>query len=527
MQVWSNDDCPEQELYEHFKFEVEGHQFSPKFKSGLWDGFKKLYSLKTKLIRVGLKGRVVKFLEDRGYKVVEEVNDEGGRKCRNDYVTTTDHPVIESYIRKLPLSRIDSQDLVPMELYDYQVNGAVAALQSSRRILVSPTSSGKSTTLYASIRWVLDTYPDSRVMLIVPSKGLVEQMWSDFTEYSHASGWIVEEHCQKISGDYTKDITKRVVITTWQSQTGRPPKYFDQFQAIFVDEAHEADSDSISKILDSAKNTPIKIGVTGTLKDCAIHELEMVGLFGEPYQVVTTKELMDRGIVSPLKIKCVVFDHPESEKAKIRKIQKDYRLKKREDTFDYADEMEYIISHEQRNRFIVNLANDLDGNVLILFNYVEKQGKVIQKLLEDSPKAVHFIDGSVKSSNREQIRKKVNTSVSDRSNIILASYGTTSRGWSVNTIDYIIFATSYKSKVRNLQSIGRGLRLSKGKDCCVLYDIADDLSTKNGKVPSGHKLNASMKHLLERLSIYDSEQFNYKLTRIELDDPKPIQSSSA
>ena len=93
--------------------------------------------------------------------------------------------------------------------------------------------------------------------------------------------------------------------------------------------------------------------------------------------------------------------------------------------------------------------------------------------------------------------------------IIIASFGTFSTGINIPSIENVIFASPSKSKIRNLQSIGRGLRLKDGKTACNLYDIADDLHWKSWK---NHTLN----HAAERYKTYAEEQFEIKLVEVTL-----------
>lgn len=369
-------------------------------------------------------------------------------------------------------------------------------------------NSGKSLQIYCIIRYLTEFFSDFNVMLIVPSKGLVEQMYSDFAQYSMRDTWQVSDHVQKVSGDYDKKLVKPIVITTWQSQQKESAAHFNKFRAIIVDEAHEAAATSLTRIMELANQVVFKIGATGTLRDCKMNLLALTGLFGVPYTVVTTRDMIDMGAASELKIKCLVLDHPEE-------VKKTFKKMRAAKTFDYQTEIDYIITNDTRNNFIANLAADLKGNTLILFNLVEKQGKTIKSILESkTEKNIYYIDGNVSAAKREEYRQQIVSSETDC--ILLASYGTTSRGYSVSNIDNIIFASPTKSKVRNLQSIGRGLRLSEGKSFCTLYDIADDFTIKSAKTGKTSKINFTLKHFLDRLTLYTQEQFNYKTIRIPM-----------
>jgi superfamily II DNA or RNA helicase len=171
--------------------------------------------------------------------------------------------------------------------------------------------------------------------------------------------------------------------------------------------------------------------------------------------------------------------------------------------------MDFIVTHEKRNRFIRNLAVKSSGNTLVLFQFVEKHGKVLYDLIKekaDEDRKVFFVYGGTETSDREAIR---HICEGEEDAIIIASFGTFSTGINIPSIENVIFASPSKSKIRNLQSIGRGLRLKDGKTECNLYDIADDLHWKSWK---NHTLN----HFAERIKTYSEEQFNYKIVEVEI-----------
>jgi superfamily II DNA or RNA helicase len=215
------------------------------------------------------------------------------------------------------------------------------------------------------------------------------------------------------------------------------------------------------------------------------------GLFGPSYNVTRTDELMRQGHLSQLDIQCLVLKHPPK-------------------TFDvYEDEIQYLIGHEQRNNFIKNLTLDLKGNSLVLFQRVESHGAVLYEKINNSKgdnRRVFFIHGGVNTEERELVRE-----ITERENnaIIVASYGTFSTGINIKKLHNVIFASPSKSRVRNLQSIGRVLRKGKDKVKATLYDISDDCSTKNRR-------NYTLNHFIERIKIYNEENFNYDIITIQL-----------
>jgi superfamily II DNA or RNA helicase len=317
-------------------------------------------------------------------------------------------------------------------------------------------------------------------------------MYSDFEEY----GFNSEKYCHKIFSGKDKNTDKPVVITTWQSIYKLRKDWFKKFDVVIGDEAHLFKAKSLTSILEKMEDTEYRFGFTGTLDGTQTHKLVLEGLFGPAQKVISTKELMDSGTLAEFKIKILAMKYHDE----IRKIVS---------KMDYQAEMDFLVSHEGRNKFIKNLALSLEGNTLLLFQYVEKHGKILEEMIreEAGDRKVFFIHGGVKGEERDDIRGIVEK---ENDAIIVASYGTFSTGVNIKNLHSIIFASPSKSKIRNLQSIGRGLRKSNTKDSAVLYDIADDLSWKSTS-------NFTLKHLMERVKIYDEEKFDYKLYSIGLD----------
>lgn len=481
------------ELSEYFSFEIPNAKFNPKVRARVWDGKIKLFNLLTHQLYVGLYRHLFDFCKSRNYTLETITNEEYGRPW-----DTTDIDVdrIESLLDKWDLRDQYGESL---EAYDFQIEAIYKGLKYHRRLFLAPTSSGKSLIIYCLLRVIQMMYPDRQQLLLVPSTLLVNQMFSDFQDYSKQNGWNVEENVAKVYTGHEKRPAHPIIISTWQTAVKEPRNYFDRFITVIGDEAHEAKAKSITYILESCYQAKFKIGTTGTLDGLATNKLVLEGLFGPVDQVATTKDLMDRGIVSALKIKCVSLKYQDHE-IKAMKGAK------------YPHEMNFLVEHEGRNRFITNLATAQKGNTLVLFQRIEAHGdKLLQRLeqsINGSGRNVFYIHGGIDADIREQIRKILDT---ENNAILVASYGTFRRGVSVRNLHSIIMAHPYKSRITVLQSIGRGLRLHKSKDKCILYDIGDNLT------PEGRqKLNYSLDHLVQRMDIYDSEQFDYTITEVPL-----------
>jgi superfamily II DNA or RNA helicase len=320
-------------------------------------------------------------------------------------------------------------------------------------------------------------------------------MYSDFQDYSCLNGWKTSEHCHRIYGGHEKSNEYDVVISTWQSLYKLPKPFFKDFKVIYGDEAHNFKAKSLTSILSKCTATPYRVGTTGTLDGTKTHKLVLEGLFGPVYKVTTTKKLISDKTLADLEIFNIVLEYTDE----IRKASK---------TLSYQDEMDFIVQYEPRNKFIRNLALKQEGNTLVLFQYVEKHGKPLSEMIKEKAgdRKVFFVYGGTDTEQRENIRKITEL---ENDAIIVASYGTFSTGINIKNLHNIVFASPSKSRIRNLQSIGRGLRTSETKTSCNLYDIADDLSWKNRK-------NYTLLHMIERIKIYNDEHFNYKLVKVPL-----------
>ena len=382
----------------------------------------------------------------------------------------------------------------PITIRDYQREAFKYSVQKDRCLLVSPTASGKSLIVYLMLIFNLlrlkDTKQD-KILIIVPTTSLVEQLFKDFKDYGYNS----ERNVHKIYQGHEKVTNKRVVITTWQSVYNMPKKWFSDYGTVIGDEAHLFKAVSLTKIMTKLDKCKYRIGLTGTLDGTKTHKLVLEGLFGTVNKVVSTSELQEKNQLADLKIFCLILQH-----------DKDARHFLKDKT--YQEEMDYLVSNEKRNKYIRNLCLSLQGNSLCLFQYVEKHGEILKELIEDKAqdRKVFYVHGGVEADVREDIRAI--TEKSDNA-IIIASYGVFSTGVNIRNLHNIIFSSPSKSRIRNLQSIGRGLRLKDNNSSATLYDIADDLTYNE-------KENYTLAHFRERINIYNEEDFNYEIHNVEL-----------
>lgn len=472
----------EKELVDFFTYEYPGAKFTPKYKARLWDGYVRLFDAVRKTLYIGLVSYVEEFAARNDYEV------------HYDTPMKIDNGITDKMVASWAKSLEPQGRGKPIEIRDYQIEAVRTALNEERTLLLSPTASGKSFIIYTIMRWHLQA--GRKCVIIVPTTSLVEQLFADFEDYSSVNEWSVKSHCQKLYSGFTKDFTRSVLITTWQSIYLQPKSWFKQFNVIFGDEAHQFKAKSLIGVMEKMDTIRYRVGTTGTLDNKKIHRLVLEGVFGRMHRVTTTKALMDTGRLVQLNITCVILKYSEET----RKANK---------SLTYQEEMDWLISNPERNKFIRNLAVNSKGNTLVLFQYVEKHGKVLYKAIQDKVhenRKVFFVHGGTDTADREAIR---HITESEEDAIIVASYGTFSTGINIPSIQNVVFASPTKSKIRNLQSIGRGLRLNDGKTTCNLYDLADDLHWKSHK-------NHTLGHAAERYKIYAEEQFDIKMVEVNL-----------
>ena len=466
------------ELNDFFTFEVPGFKYMPAYKNKMWDGKIRLYNIVTGEIYMGLLPYIEEYLQNNGehYELAEGIRGE------RDIAPS----VVQGFVRGLRPTLNGRR----IKVRDYQIDAIAHAIAADRSLLISPTASGKSLIIYCLVRYY--QMMELKTLILVPTTSLVEQMYKDFEDY----GWSSGTYCQKIYQGYDRKVEKDVVISTWQSIHRMPRAYFRQFGAVFGDEAHLFKAKSLTGIMTKLDTCKYRFGLTGTLDGTQTHRLVLEGLFGKAKYVITTKELIDNKTLSELKINCIVLKYPDED----IQITKD---------FDYHEELEYIVTKVERNNFLCELVGHCSGNTLTLFQFVEKHGEPLYKLIKDKYKdrKVFFVYGGVDTDTREQIREIVEN---EENSIIVASYGTFSTGINIRNIDNIVFASPSKSKIRVLQSLGRGLRRGDKSKSLKVFDISDDLTSESSRV------NFTLRHFQQRLNIYKEQNFNFKIDKVKL-----------
>ena len=469
----------DQELNDFFTFDVPGAKFMPLYRNRMWDGKARLYSLYKKELYVGLLPYLKEFAETLEYDLDINIPEIGE----------------ETDVKKLTEALKLHAGGKPIQAREYQQDAVDHCIKQGRTLLLSPTASGKSLIIYSLIRY--HQAKGRKQLVIVPTTSLVEQMYGDFQDYATADKhWAAPDNCHRIYGGKEKSNEYPITISTWQSIYKFPKKWFEQFDVVYGDEAHLFKAKSLTTLMNKLTNTPYRIGTTGTLDGTKTHRLVLEGVFGQVHKVTTTKKLMEDKQLANLKIVCCTLNYKDV-------IRKEMKGK------TYQEEIDWLVTNPDRNEIIKNLTIAQEGNTLVLFQFVEKHGSVLHEMISNSVKKgrkVFFVYGGTETEQREQVR-----AITEKENdvIIIASYGTFSTGINIRNLHNIVFASPSKSRIRNLQSIGRGLRKGDKKVVCNLFDIGDDLSWKSHK-------NYTLNHLIERVKLYNEEGFDYKLVKIDV-----------
>lgn len=500
LKVQCNTPSVELDLKDRFKFEAPNSRFDYRVKKGYWDGNIRLYDSKKQTLYTGLLQELVLFLSERdiSFNISDDLFPPDDTLDRNDLLA-----LIEELF---PLTA-GGNAITP---HDYQLDSVAHMLSTGRSTILAATSAGKSLILYLACRMysLMDDLDGKSIMICVPSSSLVEQLYSDFEDYSQTDpNWFVGAQCQKISGKYAKSITKKIVITTWQSASKlNAEDVNDEFGVVFVDECHTASAATLTRILAGSTKIQFRHGLTGSLDRVEANEMVIQGLLGPKKRIIKAHELISRGLATKIKVDVLVIRHSEEARKELATIKKAVPNNDRAKVERYNAEIEYINAMEDRRSMIYTLTHAYPGNSIILFDRVESFGEEMYNEYKETHPNTFFISGDVKAEDREKIRVEMEN-YDDA--VLWASYGTCQQGMSIKKLNNMVLASSSKSVVRVLQSIGRMMRLHSSKTFSTIIDIVDDFTYDD-------EPNYTLEHAKKRLEYYDEEKYEVKFHSIEI-----------
>ena len=483
------DSCTQQEYNQlclSYNKDVKNARFSPQYKAGSWDG--KINFLKNK------------YLPATTYQYLFNICNEFGFECEiSNLDTLFDNDINYDEFEEWCHEFFKNNEKKPRY---YQISSAFKGLKYRRCQLQLCTSAGKTMILFMIFAWLLTHRNIKKIVMIVPKIDLVLQPSGDFLEYNNNQ---IDIKIQQIYSGCKITPDANVFIGTYQSLCKECPEYFSQFDVCLVDEVHLATNASQIKIQSMIKS-PYRIGVSGTIPTTKYADgLTLVSNFGPVLVDIKAKQLQEEGYISNCKITQVRLDYTSDKQKDAFKEAKKSLVKIGKGKDMYQLENKFVNESERRFYIITKLISGTKQNTMVLFKDIEYGKKIFKWLKENTTKMVYYIDGQIDKKVREEIRKRME--IKDDV-VLVASFGTSSTGISINKIFNIFFVSSYKSISTVLQSIGRGLRKSEkiNKDFVNIYDISDDL----------YSGCYEMAHARERIKIYEGQGFPYEIKKLKM-----------
>lgn len=474
----------EMDLYGFFAEFAENYIFHPKVKLGYWDGRIRHYDKVNSLLPIGLLPKLSKYCRENSIELEYDFD------VSEMFSDITEDSLYDFYDEIIP----KDSDMYPR---DYQHNTIFKSLNNKRGICRLATSAGKSFIQYLICRKLLKE--DRKILFIVPNISLVEQMYSDFLSYGFddINSYVCKLHSQ-VKRE-TINFNLPILLTTWQSLQGKKPSFFENYDSLIIDEGHLSSGNTIQSICKYCVNCDFRIGLTGTMPTNKATEQTIISMLGPIIYDVTTRELIDRGFASDVVINNVLLKYDNSFKV----------------NRTYDEEMKFVTTYKPRLKVLNKIIDDSTKghNTLILVHKIDHLEETYKYLIDTygDKFSVYKIFGEIKATERETIRKKME---SEGNVLLVATYSTLSTGWSVKRLHNIIFYSSYKSKIKILQSIGRGLRKHDSKESMTLWDVVDDLRYKYGNKEVD---NYIFKHFKARKTYYEEQGFNFTDSLFKLD----------
>lgn len=421
-------------LHKQLSVKVPGHYFSPHFKRGLWDGYRRFFNLLTSTLYTGLLHYAIRKLSEAGVNVETE--------CK----IVDEREKVEHQNNPISLDGI--------ELRDYQEVMINEAVKKERGIISAPPNAGK-TEVACGIVQVLGlpaNFFTHRLTLLRQTKerfekrlgievGIIGGGEEDIKEVNVLS---VASVVRKLDEPYIKELLKNTPV-------------------IISDECHHITAKTWEKCLKLCEGAYYRFGLSATplLRD-EISNMIVRGLTGDEIVAVTNKELIESGVSALPSVYLLNVREP--------KIPAHY-------TFDQAYDIG-ILRNDYRNRLIVNSTKHFlaqDKSVFILVWRIE-HGEILLDQLQKEGIESEFISGQdtntgqvqnvLKRFSKKELKCVVSSTISDE-------------GIDVPALDVLIMGVGFKAPLKTIQRVGRGLRKKTvGENVVTIVDFVDWHSRK-------------------------------------------------
>lgn len=481
-------------IRDHFSFFSDNYRFTPKYKSGMWDGRIHLFDLRNDTLPIGFAKQL--------YTIV--------RRHTTDIVC--DLTLFEKGYDVSEQEILDFCDLIKFEHkkpYPHQIDATIKCLKEKRLTVESATNSGKSFVLFLISNFLLMKNNKEKILIIVPTIQLVEQMTKDFCDY--AKNWVdYNKYVHKIYSGQDKISNKQITISTYQSLLTVSKEYLKQFTAVLTDECHiifnnTESTKAVNQIINNCTNAKYRYGFSGSLLNSEAHEKQLTGMFGPVERIINAKETIELGISSKFEIKCIILDHKMDRRIELKNKIDDIKNVKNVELKKYQAEIKFMREVDEKSDFLINFCSKIKKNTIVLFKTIEYGKKIYKELSLNTKKKIYYIDGTIKVTKREEIRANL-----ERYDdcILVGSLGTVSTGINIKNVYNAVLAESMKSEIKLVQTIGRILRKVEGKSA-VLYDVVDDLSMRSWD-------NYGIRHYRSRLGVYKGQEHEVKIMKIKV-----------
>lgn len=495
-------------------------------KYGAWNGKVKLFKLTDNLFPIGYMSRLNKICRNTG------INIRISKKAHN--LLYSNKKMDKDELRKTLMSYFDEGFLneIGGSVYEHQIESAVLNITEKRGLIDVHTRGGKSAIIFMVIKWLYDNLkPEDKIVLIVPRIHLTEQMFDDIAKY------IKDKELLELISVYhsqsdRKDINKKFQITTYQSFVKNKHVYND-VKAVLVDEVHEVgsgDTDEMKQlhqILDSLTNAEYRLGYTGTLPDEDDDEERLaletiIGKFGRVLLVKDLMESIEQGIVTDFKINISIFDYMD-EDTMYENAYSDYQNFCSNMTL--YNERPYIIP-----ALIEHGVINKNAKIFTTFNRIDSL-EMFMKFQEENMKDVdvYRFDGKVSATKRKKVIESIKETDPSKCTITNSTLSVMNAGITVPNLDTIIFCEGSKKASTIRQAIGRSVGLDRNNPnkMAEIVDVVDYVKYKR-------KEGYSLKHLKERLELYNKKGFKYcfhyfkwfpeQKKFIKMKPPAPVQN---
>lgn len=466
---------------------VNGWRFHPLVKQGHWDGCVS-YLIKDKFIPAGLWKEITDICKKYNF----DIEIDGIRRLFDNSIK---YEEFEEWVKT------HFKDF-NMEIRSYQIEAAYKVLKNRVCVAELATSAGKTLISYIIVSYLLQKELCKKILFIVPNVSLVTQGVGDFKMYARFVENPVKIKFQEVYSGQAVKPEYNFVIGTYQSLSKKSKEYFEDFDAVIVDETHKVKAQSIKQILEKCTTAVYRFGLSGTIpKPETLDRLTLMSYTGPLITEVSANYLASEGFVTKCRVQVIEMDYATDEvKAAFANISRSSGRKEL-----YQMEQDYMIKNDDRLKFISNVIGRSTKSSLVLFHRIEHGQKLYKLLREKFKRPIYYVDGGTGTDTRDTYKDRMekNDDV-----ILIASFGTFSTGISIKNIHNIFFTESFKSEIVVRQSIGRGLRLHKDKELLTIIDFVDNFSYDGWD-------SYLYKHGKERQRIYKEQKFSYAVKQVK------------